>query len=87
MLFFQDRASNVGGGWGGGGGFLLAGNIYFHQLTSFGSSFTLQGGSSGSSFVLGEIVTDTLNLGGNSGINMALNPNAAYNTLKVSLLR
>jgi hypothetical protein len=87
MLFFQDRSSSVGGGWGGGGGFLLAGNIYFHQSSSFGSSFTLQGGSSGSSYVLGEIVTDTLNLGGNSAINMALNPNASYSVLKATLLR
>jgi len=87
LLFFQDRASNVGGGWGGGGGFLLAGSMYFHQNTTFGTTYTLQGGSSGSSYVLGEIVADSLQLGGNSAINMALNPNAAFNTLKVSLLQ
>jgi len=87
ILFFQDRASNGGGGWGGGGGFLLAGSMYFHQNTSFGSTFQLQGGSGSTSYVLGEIVTDKLSLGGNPTINMALNPNAAFNTLKVSLLQ
>ncbi len=55
--------------------------------TSFGSNFALQGNSGSSSYVLGEIITDTLNMGGTPTINMALNPKAAYNVLKVSLLQ
>ncbi len=55
--------------------------------SSFGSSFTLQGGSGSAAYVLGEIITDTLTLAGNSSVNMALNPNAAYNVLKASLLQ
>jgi hypothetical protein len=100
ILFFQDRANNGGGGWGGGGGFLLAGSMYFHHCNATGtgvgcganptyydSIFQLQGVSGSSSYVLGDIITDNLDMGGNPTINMALNPNAAYNTLKATLLR
>jgi hypothetical protein len=100
ILFFQDRANNVGGGWGGGGGFLLAGSMYFHHCNAsgtgtscgaapsfFDSNFQLQGNSGSASYILGEIVTDNLSLGGTPSINMALNPNAAYTVLKASLYR
>lgn len=100
ILFFQDRASGGGGGWGGGGGFLLAGSMYFHHCnatgtgvscganpTYYNSIFTLQGNSGSASWVLGNIITDNLAMGGTPTINMALNPNATYNTLKATLLR
>lgn len=100
ILFFQDRASGAGGGWGGGGGFLLAGSMYFHHCNATGtgvscganptyydSVFTLQGNSGSASYVLGDIITDNLAMGGTPTINMALNPTAAYSTLKATLLR
>ncbi|MGH9544086.1 MAG: pilus assembly protein TadG-related protein [Terriglobales bacterium] len=100
ILFFQDRASGAGGGWGGGGGFLLAGSMYFHHCnaagtgascganpTYYNSIFTLQGNSGSASYVLGDIITDNLAMGGTPTINMALNPTAAYDTLKATLLR
>jgi Putative Flp pilus-assembly TadE/G-like len=110
FLFFQDRSSDIGGGWGGGGGFLLAGTMYFHMCnaagtgiscsatvctrigscaagSSFGSNFTLQGSSGSASYVLGQIITDTLTMGGTPAINMSLNPNSTYTTLKASLLQ
>jgi hypothetical protein len=100
ILFFADRSSGAGGGWGGGGGFLLAGSMYFHHCnasgtgvncgdnpTFYNSIFTLSGNSGSASFVLGNIITDNLHMNGNPTINMALNPTAAYSTLKASLLR
>jgi len=100
ILFFQDRASGAGGGWGGGGGFLLAGSMYFHHCnaagtgvscganpTYYNSIFTLQGNSGSASYVLGDIITDNLAMGGTPTINMALNPLAAYSTLKATLLK
>jgi hypothetical protein len=53
----------------------------------FASTFTLQGNSGSGTYVLGEIITDILQLGGTSGINMALNPNATFPILKVQLLQ
>ena len=55
--------------------------------TYYNSIFTLQGNSGSASFVLGDIITDNLAMGGTPTINMALNPTAAYNTLKATLLK
>ncbi len=100
ILFFANRASSAGGRWGGGGGFLLAGSMYFHHCNAAGTGvscganpafydavFQLQGNSGSTSYVLGDIVTDNLEMGGTPSINMALNPSAAYDTLKATLLR
>jgi hypothetical protein len=88
MLFFQDRASSgVNPGWSGGGSFGLAGIMYFHNAASFNDTFSLGGGSSSDTFVVGEIVVDKLNLGGNPSITMDLNPNALYYTLKATLIQ
>jgi len=101
MLFFQDRsATSVNPQWGGGGQFLLAGTMYFRSCNAdgtgtapcglsaaFSDTFTLQGNSGSGTYVLGEIVTDSLQLGGTSGVNMSLNPNAAFSVLKVELLQ
>jgi Flp pilus assembly protein TadG len=86
--------------WQGGGSFGLAGNLYFHYCNSatagsgggcptsaFTDQFSLGGGSSTNTFVVGDIVTDELSLGGNSQIEMDLNPNALYYVLKASLLQ
>jgi len=74
--------------------------MYFHQCnatgtgtgcgptpTDFNSTFSLYGSPGSTSYVLGEIVTDELNMHGTPTINMALNHNAAYNVLKVSMLQ
>jgi hypothetical protein len=101
MLFFQDRsATNVLPLWSGGGAFGLAGNLYFHncstannsgnncdQTNGFTDKLELGGGSSSSTFVVGDIVTDQLYLHGNPQIEMDLNPNALYYVLKASLLQ
>ncbi len=100
ILFFQDRAAAANASWGGGGQFLLAGTMYFHQCNAAGTGancvappagyntvFSLQGNSGSGTYVLGEIIADTLYLGGTSGITMQLNPSATYSVLKVSLLR
>lgn len=93
MLFFEDRSSDLTAkkaqqpSWGGGGQFLLAGNMYFHNSSNFGDSFTLSGNSGSGTYVLGDIVADQLTLGGTSTIMMQLNPTSAYNVLKVELLQ
>jgi Flp pilus assembly protein TadG len=88
MLFFQDRsATGVQASWGGGGTFGLMGFMYFHSSGSYSDLMTLQGNSSSTSFVIGDIVTDKLSLGGNPTVEMDLNPNALYYVLKASLLQ
>jgi len=87
ILFFQDRTTAGTGQWGGGGQFLLAGTMYFHQNGTFNATFKLNGNPGSSTYILGEIITDKLSMSGTPNINMQLNPNAAYNTLKATLLR
>jgi hypothetical protein len=99
ILFFGDRSSNVGGGWGGGGGFLLAGSMYFHQCnaagtgigcgappTDYNANFGFQGNSGSTSYVLGEIIADTMSAGGTPTIAMVLNPNKTNSILKATLV-
>jgi hypothetical protein len=87
--------------WQGGGSFGLAGMMYFHYCASatsgagtgcnttngYTDQLSLGGGSSSSTFVIGDIVTDMLSLNGNPQIEMDLNPNALYFVLKASLLQ
>lgn len=101
FLFFQDRSGqSVDPSWGGGGQFLLAGTMYFHSCNSSGTGtgcsspptyyndiLSLSGNSGSGTYVLGSIVADNLTLGGTSGITMDLNPNKAYNIMKVSILQ
>jgi hypothetical protein len=101
FLFFQDRSyTNMDQSWGGGGSFLLAGTMYFHSCNSSGTgtgcgaagtyytdSFSLQGNSGSSTYVLGDIVADNVTLGGSSGITMDLNTTVAFNILKASIFQ
>jgi hypothetical protein len=102
IVFFQNRsASGVSAQWGGGAAFGLIGTMYFHYCnsadgpglgtncnsTAFNDSLALQGGSSAASFVVGETITDKLDLGGNPSMTMDLNPNALYYVLKAALIQ
>jgi len=49
--------------------------------------YQLQGSSGSNAFVLGNITTDELVLGGGGNISMLLSPNAVVPTLKASLLQ
>ncbi len=103
MLFFQDRsAAAANGNWGGGGQMLLMGDMYFHQCasatagsgegcatapTAFNDTFTLSGNSGSGTYILGDIVTDTLLMNGTPTINMQLNDAFTSYVLKASLLQ
>lgn len=99
ILFFQDHANRYGNGqpsMQGGGGLLLSGTLYFHNCTAtpcnppptdYQAFFQLQGTPGSGTFVLGNITSDQLVLGGNGTIAMQLDPNAVYNILKVAMLR
>jgi hypothetical protein len=102
LIFFQNRANADPKGQAemhGGGGLILSGNMYFHNcnasgtgtgcsapLTGYNAFFNLQGSPGSTSYVLGNITTDELVMGGGGTVAMSLNPNAVYNILKASLL-
>ena len=93
-------AEGIQPAWGGGGSFGITGIMYFHYCNSavahsgtncdpgaYTDQLSLGGGSAGTTFVVGDIVTDQLNLHGNPAIEMDLNPNALYYVFKASLLQ
>ena len=55
--------------------------------SAFTDQITLQGSSGSESYVVGNIVTDELTLGGTPRIYMDLNPNALYYVLKATLIQ
>lgn len=87
--------------WGGGGTAAALGSMYFHYCNSatgpglgtncstsaYTDNITLQGNSGSTSYIVGDIVTDELGLGGNPSIVMDLNPNALYYVYTASLLQ
>lgn len=103
LFFQDRSATNVNPSWGGGGQFLLVGNMYFHSCAADGSgipancrststggwsdTFTLQGNSGSGTFVMGLIITDSLQLGGTSGVSMSLNPAPIFSILKAGMVQ
>jgi hypothetical protein len=99
MLLFQNRSqSGATASFQGTGDFLFSGNVYIHHCGGAGtggtgcsgSAFTdslLFKGTPGSATIVGQIVTDQLQMRGNSGITMDLNSTTSYSTLKATLLR
>jgi hypothetical protein len=87
ILFFQDRAAtNMQNAYGGGGSSLAAGSMYFHETATYTSHLQLQGNAGSTSFILGEIITDSVGMGGNPTIDMVLNPSKSNALLKATLL-
>ena len=99
LLFFADRSAGVTETMNGGGGLLLTGTMYFRDCpnllttglcskppTDYQTVTYLTGGSGSGTRVFGEIVTDQLQLQGNSGITMDLNP-WTRPILKVALMQ
>jgi len=87
--------------WQGGGAFLLSGSLYFHQCGTSGNDtpglncpasaytteLTFGGNASGTSYVLGDIITDRLKINGSSGVAMDLSPNPQTFVFTASLLQ
>jgi hypothetical protein len=89
MITFQDRAMSdlkKQSSFQGSGSLLLAGTVYAHNRPGYSDFIQMQGTPGSGTFILGEIVTDSLVLSGNASIKMQLNPNAVYWILKASLL-
>jgi hypothetical protein len=102
MLFFQDRGSQANNSsikkgtphaMGGGGSLTLTGTIYMTntRATMLADSthyqeLDLQGTPGSGTKIEGEIIVDSLQLGGNGGITMNLN-NASYTVSQIALVQ
>lgn len=101
LLMFDDRSNNDNHGqpsMQGGGGLLLAGTLYFHHCPNstttgcvpdvdYKAFFQLQGTPGSGTFLLGNITTDELILGGNGNVSMQLDSARVYTILKATLIQ
>ncbi len=83
ILFFQDHSNTTQPTFGGSGSLSFAGSLYFHSKT-YSDVLSLSGGSSSGTFILGNIVTDQVQLTGSGAINLALNPVPSTYLLKAT---
>jgi hypothetical protein len=101
MLFMQNRAVSASPLFQGGGEMLLSGSWYFHQChtsgldtgvgcdatNAFTTKLSLGGNPAGSSYILGNIIVDQLDMSGTPDIYMDLSPQSLYFIYKASLLQ
>jgi hypothetical protein len=99
ILFFQNRSVQASVDFTGGGQFLFTGAVYIHQCINGGADTGVGctasaykdsmgfGGNSGSSTIVGQIVTDSMNMHGTPNITMDLVSGGGFNLMKATLLR
>jgi hypothetical protein len=86
LLVFQDHSDTTQPTFTGSGQLSFSGGLYFHS-TTYSDSLSLNGGTSSGTYVLGEIVTDQVQLTGSGVIKLALNPVATTNMAKIAILQ
>ncbi len=99
VVFMVDRSTTFAQThtFQGGGGLTIAGTLYFTNSflpgkadlagSSSYQTVTLQGTPGSTTQVVGQILADSLELGGNSTIRMTLNPNSVHPIRKLALIR
>jgi hypothetical protein len=86
LLMFNAHTNSTTPTLSGNGSLLFSGVYYFHA-TGYGATWTLSGNGCSNTFLVGEIVTDNLLMGGNACVKMSLNAGPTTNVLKVALLQ
>ena len=84
LFMFQDHGNTSQATFSGSGALSFSGIVYFHS-TGYSDILNLSGGASSGTFILGEIVTDQVNLSGSGAVNLALNPAATTSMSKVGM--
>jgi len=87
IIVFQGHANAATSAtFSGSGSLAYAGNMYYHATSGL-SSFSLNGGSGTTSYVMGDIVADKINLSGSGKINMQLDSSPTVGILKVGMFQ
>ncbi len=86
LLIYQAHNNTTKPQMSGSGNLSFSGALYFHS-TSYTDSLNISGAASSGTFILGQIVTDQVNLSGSGAINLALNPAPSAELLKVGMLQ
>ncbi len=86
LLVYQDHANNTQPQFSGSAMLAFSGSLYFHS-TGYSDVLSLSGHAGTGTFILGEIVSDQVNLSGSAAIDLALNPAPSTTMLKVGMLQ
>jgi len=84
LLAFQDHGNTTQPSFTGSGALAFAGALYFHS-SGYSDVLNLSGGASTGTYILGEIITDQVNLSGSGAIKLALDPAASIPESKVGV--
>jgi hypothetical protein len=92
VFFWESRSVGVAAEhtFGGGSAFTVQGTLYASRpnpTNTIYQTIQLKGGSGSATRIIGEVVTNVLSLGGNSGINMTLNRALVPNQRQVALVK
>ena len=98
ILFFQDRTVTVKhDGTGsfkahsiqGGGAISLTGTIYVvnNNKVTYPQQLALQGNAGSNTTIIGQMIVDTVSIGGTANVTMNLNPNSVLHIRQVALVR
>jgi len=88
ILVFQGHNNPaISATFSGSGTLAYAGSMYYHSTTGSMSSFSINGGAGTTSYVMGNIVADKINLSGSGKINMQLNATPSVGMLKAGLFQ
>ncbi len=86
LLIYQAHTNTTQPIFAGSGSLSFSGALYFHSA-SFSDVLQMTGGAGSGTFIVGQIVSDKVNLSGSGAINLALNPLHSSNLLKVAMLQ
>lgn len=86
LLVYQAHTNTTQPQMSGSGSLAFSGALYLHS-SSYADVLNISGGASSGTFILGQIVTDEINLSGSGIINLALNPAKSTELLKLSMLQ
>ena len=83
ILFFQAHSNTASPTFAASGTLSFAGSLYFHS-SSNGDVLNLSGAASSGTFIIGDIITDQVNLSGSGAINLAIPKTLSAPMLKVA---
>lgn len=86
LLVFMGHSNSAGLSYSGSGSLAFSGSLYLHS-TTYGNQVNISGGASSGTYILGNVISDQVNLSGSGVLKMALNPTASTDLLKVSIFR
>ncbi len=86
LVFLAHSNTQTASIFSGSGSLAFTGSMYYHS-SSYGDVFSVTGGASSATLVLGEVVADEINVTESGNIKMALTQGSSQSVLKAGILQ